>query len=34
MLTEIFTVAGPVQNVKIIPDRNFQHGGFNYGFVE
>jgi nucleolysin TIA-1/TIAR len=20
--------------VKIIPDRNFQHGGLNYGFVE
>jgi len=34
MLTEIFAVAGPVQNVKIIPDRNFQHGGLNYGFVE
>ncbi|CED83735.1 polyadenylate-binding protein [Phaffia rhodozyma] len=34
MLTEIFAVAGPVQNVKIIPDRNYQHGGLNYGFVE
>jgi len=34
MLTEIFAVAGPVQHVKIIPDRNFQHGGLNYGFVE
>lgn len=34
MLTEIFAVAGPVQGVKIIPDRNFQHGGLNYGFVE
>lgn len=34
MLTEIFAVAGPVQSVKIIPDRNFQHGGLNYGFVE
>lgn len=22
------------QGVKIIPDRNFQHGGLNYGFVE
>ena len=20
--------------MKIIPDRNFQHGGLNYGFVE
>ncbi|KEP54605.1 putative nuclear and cytoplasmic polyadenylated RNA-binding protein pub1 [Rhizoctonia solani 123E] len=34
MLTEIFAVAGPVQHVKIIPDRNYQHGGQNYGFVE
>lgn len=34
MLTEIFAVAGTVANVKIIPDRNFQHGGLNYGFVE
>jgi nucleolysin TIA-1/TIAR len=34
MLSEIFAVAGPVQNVKIIPDRNYQHGGLNYGFVE
>jgi nucleolysin TIA-1/TIAR len=34
MLTEIFAVAGPVQHVKIIPDRNFQHNGLNYGFVE
>ena len=34
MLTEIFAVAGPVQHVKIIPDRNYQHGGLNYGFVE
>jgi len=34
MLTEIFAVAGPVQNVKIIPDRNYQHNGLNYGFVE
>ncbi|SCV71496.1 BQ2448_3084 [Microbotryum intermedium] len=31
---EIFGVAGPVIGVKIIPDRNFQHGGANYGFVE
>ena len=34
MLTEIFAVAGPVAQAKIIPDRNFQHGGLNYGFVE
>lgn len=34
MLQEIFSVAGPVQGVKIIPDRNFQHGGLNYGFIE
>jgi nucleolysin TIA-1/TIAR len=34
MLTEIFGVAGLVQHVKIIPDRNYQHGGLNYGFVE
>ncbi|KAK4701708.1 nucleolysin TIA-1/TIAR, partial [Phenoliferia sp. Uapishka_3] len=34
MLQEIFAVAGPVQGVKIIPDRTFQHGGANYGFVE
>lgn len=34
MLTQIFSVAGPVLHVKIIPDRNFQHGGLNYGFVE
>ncbi|WVR04302.1 hypothetical protein IAU60_001302 [Kwoniella sp. DSM 27419] len=34
MLTEIFAVAGPVLSAKIIQDRNFQHGGFNYGFVE
>ncbi|KAM0755582.1 hypothetical protein T439DRAFT_307998 [Meredithblackwellia eburnea MCA 4105] len=34
MLQEIFAVAGPVQGVKIIPDRTMQHGGTNYGFVE
>lgn len=27
-------VAGPVLGVKLIPDRHFQHGGLNYGFVE
>ncbi|KAK9453613.1 hypothetical protein V1511DRAFT_448780, partial [Dipodascopsis uninucleata] len=32
MLREIFEVAGHVQSVKIIPDKN--HRGFNYGFVE
>jgi hypothetical protein len=30
---EIFAVTGPVLGVKIIPDKNFQHGGQNYGFV-
>lgn len=34
MLSEIFAVAGHVHHVKIIPDRNYQHGGLNYGFVE
>jgi nucleolysin TIA-1/TIAR len=34
MLGEIFGVAGPVQHIKIIPDRNYQHGGLNYGFIE
>ncbi len=34
MLTEIFSVAGAVQSVKIIPDKNLQHSGMNYGFVE
>ncbi|GAA5873595.1 hypothetical protein JCM8547_005626 [Rhodosporidiobolus lusitaniae] len=34
MLQEIFAVAGAVLGVKIIPDRSFQHGGINYGFVE
>ncbi|KAH8926776.1 RNA-binding domain-containing protein [Atractiella rhizophila] len=34
MLQEIFSVAGAVLGVKIIPDRTFQHGGLNYGFVE
>lgn len=28
------TIAGPILGVKLIPDRNFQHGGLNYGFVE
>ena len=35
MLTEIFSVAGPVQHVKIITDRRIYHdNGLNYGFVE
>lgn len=34
MLSEIFAVAGPVVSAKIIQDRNLQHGGYNYGFVE
>ncbi|BEJ15711.1 hypothetical protein CspHIS471_0503160 [Cutaneotrichosporon sp. HIS471] len=34
MLAEIFQVAGDVVSAKIIQDRNFQHGGYNYGFVE
>ncbi|KAJ2961261.1 hypothetical protein NQZ79_g3504 [Umbelopsis isabellina] len=34
MLYEIFSVVGQVDNVKIIMDRNYQHGGMNYGFVE
>lgn len=27
-------MAGPVLGIKLIPDRNFQHNGLNYGFVE
>ncbi|KAK9899721.1 hypothetical protein P389DRAFT_164788 [Cystobasidium minutum MCA 4210] len=34
MLGEIFSVYGPVIGIKLIPDRNFQHNGLNYGFVE
>ncbi|KAI8145660.1 hypothetical protein BJV82DRAFT_711232 [Fennellomyces sp. T-0311] len=34
MLQQIFSVIAPVGNVKIIRDRNYTHGGFNYGFVE
>ncbi|KAE8157721.1 hypothetical protein BDV40DRAFT_304889 [Aspergillus tamarii] len=34
MLTETFAVTGPVQHVKIIPDRNYQHGGLNYALVK
>ncbi|KAF7727996.1 hypothetical protein EC973_006761 [Apophysomyces ossiformis] len=34
MLTQIFSTLYPVESVKIIHDRNFAHGGLNYGFVE
>lgn len=34
VLADIFAVAGPVANAKIIPDRNYTHGGLNFGFVE
>ncbi|KAE8310952.1 hypothetical protein BDV41DRAFT_543114 [Aspergillus transmontanensis] len=34
MLTETFATTGTVQHVKIIPDRNYQYGGLNYGFVK
>ncbi|KAL1921775.1 uncharacterized protein VTP21DRAFT_10417 [Calcarisporiella thermophila] len=34
MLHQIFSTVGPIENVKIIPDKNFSHGGLNYGFVE
>ncbi|KAI9262195.1 hypothetical protein BDA99DRAFT_510500 [Phascolomyces articulosus] len=34
MLQQIFSVISPVGTVKIIRDRNYTHGGFNYGFVE
>ncbi|TKA82339.1 hypothetical protein B0A49_00080 [Cryomyces minteri] len=34
VLRQIFETTGHVQNVKIIPDKNFQSKGFNYGFVE
>ncbi|KAE8422346.1 hypothetical protein BDV36DRAFT_245571 [Aspergillus pseudocaelatus] len=34
MLTEILATTGTVQYVKIIPDRNYQHGGLNYGLVK
>ena len=32
--TSYSATAGPILGVKLIPDRNFQHGGLNYGFVE
>jgi nucleolysin TIA-1/TIAR len=34
VLSDIFAVAGTVASAKIIVDRNLQHGGLNYGFVE
>ncbi|KAL9082990.1 MAG: hypothetical protein Q9159_006049 [Coniocarpon cinnabarinum] len=34
VLRQIFETAGHVQAVKIIPDKNFQSKGFNYGFVD
>ncbi|KAF2233413.1 hypothetical protein EV356DRAFT_516430 [Viridothelium virens] len=34
VLRQIFETTGHVQSVKIIPDKNFQSKGFNYGFVE
>ncbi|KAF2087282.1 nuclear and cytoplasmic polyadenylated RNA-binding protein pub1 [Saccharata proteae CBS 121410] len=34
VLRQIFETAGHVQNVKIIPDKNYQSKGLNYGFVE
>ncbi|GAB7339333.1 hypothetical protein MBLNU457_5981t1 [Dothideomycetes sp. NU457] len=34
VLKQIFETAGHVQSVKVIPDKNFQSKGFNYGFVE
>ncbi|OQN97453.1 hypothetical protein B0A48_16612 [Cryoendolithus antarcticus] len=34
VLKQIFETTGHVQNVKIIPDKNFQSKGYNYGFVE
>jgi len=34
ILGEIFAGVGPVLGVKLIHDKNFQHGGVNYGFVE
>ncbi|KAK3048743.1 E3 ubiquitin-protein ligase pub1 [Extremus antarcticus] len=34
VLKQIFETTGHVQNVKIIPDKNFQSKGYNYGFIE
>jgi len=34
MLSDIFKTVGDVTHAKIIPDRNYSHGGLNYGFVD
>ncbi|KAJ9202458.1 hypothetical protein DTO166G4_4509 [Paecilomyces variotii] len=34
ILKQIFETTGHVQSVKIIPDKNFQSKGLNYGFIE
>ncbi|KNE72514.1 hypothetical protein AMAG_16557 [Allomyces macrogynus ATCC 38327] len=34
MLADVFRTMGEVVHVKIIPDKNFQHNGFNFGFVD
>ncbi|ORZ40633.1 hypothetical protein BCR44DRAFT_100120, partial [Catenaria anguillulae PL171] len=34
MLREIFASLGEVTHAKIIPDKNNQHGGLNYGFID
>ncbi|KAH3099656.1 hypothetical protein KXW41_004260 [Aspergillus fumigatus] len=34
ILKQIFETTGHVQSVKIIPDKNFNSKGYNYGFVE
>ncbi|CAF9930916.1 MAG: hypothetical protein GOMPHAMPRED_005767 [Gomphillus americanus] len=34
VLSQIFETAGHVISVKIIPDKNFQNKGLNYGFIE
>ena len=34
VLRQIFETTGPVSNVKIVPDKNYQSKGFKYAFVE
>ncbi|KAI9152459.1 E3 ubiquitin-protein ligase pub1 [Blastocladiella emersonii ATCC 22665] len=34
MLEEIFRTVGEVTHAKIIPDKNYQHGGLNFGFID
>ena len=34
VLRQIFETTGPVSNVKIVPDKNYQSKGFNYASVE